>query len=185
MASSLLRVRGGLLKSLNVRYSRRSILPLLPQRNARRRHRRITPASTMNPSKWPLPWTSLQEDLLVEVFSRKVNLPLSLTEKGVLGAWMYSWTLNSFTPRQPIWTTSRADRSCYCWDSNFGSSAVQIVVIRCIDWAFGSHFHYHNQYFASHWPRGLRRKLSSLVHTLGYWVRTPVVVWMSVCAYSV
>jgi hypothetical protein len=37
----------------------------------------------------------------------------------------------------------------------------------------------------SQWPRGLRHEMSSLVRTLGSWVRIPLKGWMSVCVYSV
>jgi hypothetical protein len=37
----------------------------------------------------------------------------------------------------------------------------------------------------SQWPRGLRHGLPSLSRTLGSWVRIPLKLWMSVCAYSV
>jgi hypothetical protein len=36
----------------------------------------------------------------------------------------------------------------------------------------------------SRWPRGLRYELSSLVLSLGSWVRIAIKVWMSVCVYS-
>jgi hypothetical protein len=35
----------------------------------------------------------------------------------------------------------------------------------------------------SQWPRGLRHELSSLARTLGSWVRIPLKIWMSVCAF--
>jgi hypothetical protein len=37
----------------------------------------------------------------------------------------------------------------------------------------------------SKWWRGLRHELSSLIQTLGSWVRIPLKAWLSVCIYSV
>jgi hypothetical protein len=41
-----------------------------------------------------------------------------------------------------------------------------------------------SKYCRSQWQRGLRHELSSLVQTLGSWVRILIEAWMPVCVYS-
>jgi hypothetical protein len=93
--------------------------------------------------------------------------------------------ISQYTDAKDLMKTSLLSPFCESQDRQL-VARVCIYVILFIPYlySFQLHYSYIWQWVCrSRWPRGLRHELPSLARMLRSWVRIPLKVWMSVCAF--